>query len=279
MPRPPVGLVGVGLMGTALAERFRRARLRVLGFDLKPSRRRGLEWAPDAATVFATCRRVVLSLPDGKAVDALLGKTPPRRGTIVVDTSTGDPRRAAAIGRRLARRGVPYLDATVSGSSRVVKRGEAIVMAGGRATAFLKCRDLFNAFSRKTFLVGPCGAGSRMKLVHNLVLGLNRAALAEGLGYARRQGLDPGKALEVLLESAAYSRAMEAKGWKMIRRRFAVEARLSQHLKDVKLILDEGRRTHAVLPLSKAHRGLLEMAVRRGHGASDNSAIILAFER
>ena len=283
MRRPPLGLIGVGLMGTALAERFRSARMGVLGCDVNPSRRRTLErlggrWASDPEVVFDACRRVVLSLPEGETVNRVLSEFPPRRGTIVIDTSTGDPRRSAILGRRLARRGVKYLDATVSGSSRVVKAGNATVMAGGPPAAFRRCADIFGAFAKRAFLVGPCGAGSRMKLVHNLVLGLNRAALAEGLGFARRLGLGPDTVLKVLLEGAAYSKAMEAKGQKMVRRKFSPEARLSQHLKDVKLILIEGRRSRAELPLSRVHRQLLERVARKGHGDADNSAVILAFE-
>jgi 3-hydroxyisobutyrate dehydrogenase-like beta-hydroxyacid dehydrogenase len=112
----------------------------------------------------------------------------------------------------------------------------------------------------------------------NLVLGLNRAALAEGLTFARSLGLDPGLTLAVLREGAAYSRAMDAKGPKMIAGDFTPQARLSQHLKDVRLILAEARRAGAATPLSDVHRALLEAAEAAGYGEADNSAVIRAYE-
>jgi 3-hydroxyisobutyrate dehydrogenase-like beta-hydroxyacid dehydrogenase len=117
-----------------------------------------------------------------------------------------------------------------------------------------------------------------MKLVVNHVMGLNRAALAEGLAFARAMGLDPSRALEVLRAGAAYSRAMDTKGPKMIRGDFTPVARLSQHLKDVRLILRAARRADLRLPLEEWNRRLLERAMDRGGGDMDNSAVILAYE-
>ena len=112
-------------------------------------------------------------------------------------------------------------------------------MVGGDGGAFDACRDLFDALARAAFHVGPVGSGARMKLATNLVLGLNRAALAEGLAFARSIGLDPAQALEIVLRGAAASRVADAKGPRMLAGDFAPEARLSQHLKDVRLILAE----------------------------------------
>ena len=118
-----------------------------------------------------------------------------------------------------------------------------------------------------------------MKLVLNLVLGLNRAVLAEGLEFARASGIDPWLALEILKASPAYSRAMDTKGARMLNEDFEPEARLSQHLKDVRLILASGERSGAQLPLSEAHRALLEIAESAGFGSLDNSAVIKALQR
>jgi 3-hydroxyisobutyrate dehydrogenase-like beta-hydroxyacid dehydrogenase len=137
---------------------------------------------------------------------------------------------------------------------------------------------LFRLCARQWFHVGPWGSGARTKLVVNLVLGLNRAALAEGLAFARACGLDLPAVLDVLRSGAAYSRAMDTKGRKMIEGDFAPEARLAQHLKDVRLILDAGRRSGATLPLSELHERLLAGQTDRGLGDLDNSAVIRAFE-
>ena len=115
-----------------------------------------------------------------------------------------------------------------------------------------------------------------MKLVSNLVLGLNRAALAEGLLLAEALGLDPTAALDVLRGSAAYSRQMDAKGRKMIDGDFSNQARLSQHLKDVRLMLKAAADGGLTLALADTHRRLLERAEAMGLGDHDNSAVILA---
>ena len=117
-----------------------------------------------------------------------------------------------------------------------------------------------------------------MKLVMNLVLGLNRAVLAEGLEFARACGLDPYTALDILKAGPSYSRAMDTKGTRMLNEDFEPEARLSQHLKDVRLILAAGARAGAHLPLSQIHRELLEAAEEAGFGQSDNCAVIKAFQ-
>src|SRR5262249_59249985 len=111
-------------------------------------------------------------------------------GRIIVDTTRGDPEPTAAIGAALGAAGVAYVDATIAGSSAQVRSGEVIVIAGGDPAAIAACGDLFAAFASQVFPVGPCGSGSRMKLVVNLVLGLNRAVLAEGLALALHCGLD-----------------------------------------------------------------------------------------
>jgi 3-hydroxyisobutyrate dehydrogenase-like beta-hydroxyacid dehydrogenase len=281
-----IGLVGIGLMGSALAERLLAGGLRVVGYDIRPPACAALaelggEPVADAAAVAAQCERILLSLPDSGVVEQVLGDIGNRLrpGQIIVDTSTGEPNRAAALGERLARIGVAYLDATVSGSSAQVRTRNVTVMVGGSEAAFESCRDLFDLFSSRSFHVGHSGGGSMMKLVTNLVLGLNRAALAEGLSFAKALGLDPGQALDVLRESMAYSRIMDTKGEMMVNGQFEAQAKLSQHLKDVRLILAAGNGSGLRLPLSRTHRELLEAAEAAGWGQLDNSAIIRVFER
>jgi len=110
---------------------------------------------------------------------------------MLIDTTTGSPEQTARLGARLAERGVQYLDAPVSGSSEQTRRGEVTTIVGGPPEAFEACRELFDCFSRRTFYAGPCSSGAKMKLVSNLVLGLDRAALAEGLVFAEAIGLEP----------------------------------------------------------------------------------------
>ena len=255
----------------------------MFGYDIAAEARQALAAAGgqpvDSAVALAEhCDTLVLSLPDSQVVAAVIDALESclRPGLLVVDTTTGDPADAEALGRRLAERRVGFLEATIAGSSSQVAGGDAIAMIGGDEPTFHGSHSLLAAAAAKCFFVGPWGSASRMKLVVNLVLGLNRAVLAEGLTLAGAFDLDLARTLEILRASPAYSTVMDTKGRKMLTDDFAPQARLAQHAKDVRLILDNAQRTATALPLSKTHRELLERALAAGYGPLDNSAIILA---
>jgi len=279
-----VGLIGLGLLGSALADRLLQAGHTVLGFDVSPERREALAAAGGVATesvaaMAAQCNVIVLSLPDSRVVAEVIESIAPslHAGQRIVDTSTGEPLETAAMADKLAKRGVDFLDATILGSSVQVRDGQAIVMVGGSDAAFVAARELLSLFGCKLFHVGVAGSGTRMKLVVNLVLGLNRAVLAEGLTLASALELDLPSVLAVLKAGAAYSAVMDTKGDKMLARDFTPQARLSQHLKDVRLMLAAAARTDRTLPLSETHRQLLERAEAAGFGDADNSAVLQAY--
>ncbi len=280
----PIGLIGVGLMGTAIAERLLKHGFQLLGWDLNPDRCADLMrlsgyCAEDIAQVFSHCDFVLLSLPTDEVVRSLLEEHSPqlRAGQFVIDTSTGDPQAAVAIAQSLARYGVDYLDATISGSSVQVRTGSAVALVGASEKAWIACQSILTSIASPVLHVGPPGSGSQMKLVTNLVLGLNRAALAEGLVFAQSLGLSLENSLAVLQSSMAYSRIMDTKGSKMIARDFSPQAKLDQHAKDVRLMLASAARNHLELPLSETHLKLLERASMLGYGAADNCAIIEAY--
>src|SRR5262245_44816398 len=148
MTRQPCGLIGLGLLGSALAERLLHAGFPISGFDLDPRRLdhfRDLGGKPVAsARDAAACPRFLFSLPTTDVVEAVLADIDGslHAGQILLDTTTGDPERTAAIGDRLAERGIRYLDATVAGSSEQVRQGQAIILLGGNAEAVRACDDL-----------------------------------------------------------------------------------------------------------------------------------------
>jgi 3-hydroxyisobutyrate dehydrogenase-like beta-hydroxyacid dehydrogenase len=279
----PVGVIGLGLLGTALAERLLGAGYAVRVWNRSrdkaaPLEAAGARWSDNP---LAECRRVVISLYTTDVVEQVLAQldAESHRGVLLLDTTTGDPVQTPALGARLAAAGVDYLEVPISGSSEQTRRGEATALVAGPPVAAARCRDLLACLVAQHFDVGAWGNGVRMKLVTNLVLGLNRAALAEGLAFARAIGLAPAAALQVLLNCPAYSRTMDAKGPKMVDGDFTPQAKLSQHLKDVRIILEEGQRAGQPLPLSTLHRELLECAEGAGWGELDNSVIIRAIER
>jgi 3-hydroxyisobutyrate dehydrogenase-like beta-hydroxyacid dehydrogenase len=276
----PLGLIGLGLMGSALAERLQAGSYETVGFDISPTHQAAVtDQAATAGEVLARCEITILSLPSHREVRAVLAGNAAlwRAGQIVVDTTTGDPAVGVELAGELAARGVAYLDATISGSSAQVRTGDVVWMVGGVRAAFERCAKILGCVGRETIHTGAAGSGAKMKLVTNLVLGLNRAALAEGLALAGALELEPAQTLAVLRSSAAYSRIMDTKGEKMISGDFTPVARLSQHLKDVRLMLAAGADAGLKLPLSETHRALLETAEARGLGALDNSALIRVF--
>jgi 3-hydroxyisobutyrate dehydrogenase-like beta-hydroxyacid dehydrogenase len=274
----PVGLVGTGLFGTALAERLLADGFPIIVYNrtrskAEPLLARGASWSDNP---LASCQRVIFSLFTSDQVEQVFEQmnSRPLDGRIIVDTSTSDPQQTIALGTRLGQHGVSYLEAPFSGSSEQTRNHQSTALVAGDAQTFEACSDLWDCLAAKTFYVGPWGNAAKMKLITNLVLGLNRLALAEGLVFAEAVNVDMADALQVLLNSPAYSRTMDAKGPKMVHGEFAPQARLSQHIKDVRLMLDEAARSEAELPMSALHLELLEQAEAAGLGELDNSAII-----
>lgn len=281
----PIGIVGLGLVGMALAHRLLAAGRSVLGHDISPERlallaSRGCPVAPRVQDLFLSCRTILLSLPSDTEVRTVLDEAQPalRPGQCIVNTTTGDPRESERIAAALARQDVTFVDAPVSGSSEQITLGDAVFLMGAEPDAFHRLLPLLQSVAREVIHAGPAGTGSRMKLVTNLVLGLNRAALAEGLVLGKALGLAPHDTARALATSAAYSRIMDAKIPRMLRREFPPAARLAQHLKDVHLMLDAAQDCGTTLPFTETHRDLLKRAVDLGLGDLDNSAILLAIE-
>lgn len=286
MSDSPIGLIGVGLLGSALAERMLGAGLPVLGYDresrqLAQLRALGGQVAENAAAMATGSRTIVLCLPDSDVVAAVIASVEGQlnAGTLVIDATTGDPEATVKLAARLAEREVGYVDATIAGSSEQARRGEAAVLCGGSSSDIARAEAVLRTWSENRFHVGPAGGGARMKLVVNLVLGLNRAVLAEGLSLARACGIDLAAALAVLKATPAYSSVMDAKGARMAAGNYELPvARLAQHAKDVRLIRELARRQGATTPLSDVHEELLRRAIELGYGAADNSAVIEAFK-
>ena len=286
MTREALGLFGLGLMGEAMAERALAGGFRVIGHDPEPERREALArlgavTTPNPPEVLSRADTIVYSVPTTARVRESLASLDShlRPGMRLVDTTTGDPDDMAALGRELGARDVGYLDATIAGSSAEVRQGRVLALVGGEASLLEACRPFLECFASRIFHLGECGRGARMKLVFNLVLGLHRAVLAEGLSLARNLGIDEGTALGILKAGGTRSRVMETKGERMTARDFdPPQARLAQHRKDVEILLALGERHGIDLPLCRVHRELLDRAIAKGGGALDNSAIIGAYE-
>ena len=277
-----VGIIGVGLLGGALGQRLAGLGWEVLGHDPAVPAVDGLKMCVSATELAGQCETILLSLPTSdvaaKVIEALRQAVSEQH--CFIDTTTGDPGEMEALGQALAGCGAAYLEANVAGSSELVKRGEASLFLGGTTETIDRCQVLLEGLASKRFYVGPVGAASRFKLVHNLILGLNRAALAEGLVLAEALGFDAADLVEILRETPATSAALEAKGEKMAKAQYEPpQARMAQHLKDVRLIRQLADRAGANTPLSSVHQSLLECAEALGFGGVDNAAVIEALRR
>tara|TARA_B100000809_G_scaffold224989_1_gene235565 strand:+ start:795 stop:1688 length:894 start_codon:yes stop_codon:yes gene_type:complete len=275
----PVGVVGLGLLGSAIVRRLLEGGLEVIGLDTNPGRsgELSIDSAASPGELASRVSRIVLCLPGSSEVEAVCDSILDAAGPgveLVVDCTTGDPLRSEAVAARLAAAGITFVEAAVSGSSRLFERGEAALLVGASGQALGQASGLLDVLSPVVFHLGEVGSGSRMKLVSNQVVGLNRLVLAEAVSLAEKAGVSPAHLLEVLRSGPGHSRALELKGSRMVEGDYDPEARLAQHLKDVELILELGRGVDAPLPLSRLHRELLERGVAEGLGDLDNSSIV-----
>lgn len=283
-----IGIVGLGLVGSALAQRLMAAGFRVTGFDLRAEARAALaasggQAVATLAEVADAASCVVLAVFN---TDDVLSVVEDPGGLLTVpglrqliDCSTGTPEALEALAARLQARGVDFIEAPLSGSSQQIADGVATLLLGGEAQAIEQCAPVLNAIAERRIHVGGAGMGARAKLATNLVLGLNRAVLAEGMVFAEHMGIAPEKFLALVLASPATSGAAQAKGRMMVDEDFTPQSRIRQHLKDVNLMIENAAAQGQKLPLSETHAALMRAAIAAGDGELDNAAIIRELRR
>jgi 3-hydroxyisobutyrate dehydrogenase-like beta-hydroxyacid dehydrogenase len=282
--RTPVGVIGVGLMGEVYARRLVAAGFTVLGFDVDPAKNAHLAnlgaQAGTLADIAQKCEPIVVAVFNTEQVEDVVERAliPAAAGKIVLVTSTCDPDRIAALGARVGER-LRFLETPVSGTSEQVRQGDGVGLIGGDQKIAADAAPVLDTLFAKSFHIGKVGDGGRAKLAVNLILGLNRLALAEGLVFAARLGLDPAAFLDVARGSAAASQVMDTKGPKMIGGDFAPEGRVRQTLKDTQLMLDQARKAGQKLPLLEIHADVLQACVRHGDSEQDNSIVIEEIRR
>lgn len=289
-----VGVIGAGLMGTAVVQRLVAAGFEVLAYDLDAQKREAIGRAGakpqvTASIVIAGCEVNVLCVfntgqvedviegPGGGLAAISQGGTGAR---IFVVTSTCDPDRLAALAKRVAPAGAHVVEFPISGTSRQVAQGDGVGLAGGDRETIDRAAPVLDTICPRRYYLGEAGNGSRAKLAVNLVLGLNRAALAEGLVFAERIGLDRRAFLDVARGSAAYSQVMDVKGDLMALRDYdKPQSRVDQSLKDFTLMLAQARATGQDLPFATVYARMLEDCIAHGEGEWDNAAIAEAIAR
>lgn len=277
-----IGVFGLGLIGQALTKRLLPNGYHVLGYDPSPAavaafeKSGGVGGTPDdvwGADI------VLAAVFDTDQLLSVIEMAPMKSYVTLVATSTCDPERMPELERVAAQRGVTLIEAPLSGTSRDLANGNAVFLVGGELATVNMLDWLFALLGRAHYHVGGIGDGNRTKLAINLVLGLNRAALAEGLVFANALGLDPDNFLKLAQNSAAYSAVMETKGPLMTARAFSPLGRIVQSAKDFNIIRKSANKTGQILPFANTYQSMVDDCIAEGEGDMDNSAILLAIER
>jgi 3-hydroxyisobutyrate dehydrogenase-like beta-hydroxyacid dehydrogenase len=292
MRAAPVGVLGIGLIGTALARRLVGAGLEVVGFDVDAARRDGLAAIGgrallSVADVARAADRILISVFDtGQVEDVVEGKgglaeIAAETGTekLALVVSTCDPDRIARLSGRLAAGPLHLLEAPISGTSAQVAAGDGVALVAGDRQDADAAADILAAICKTFHFMGATGNGGRTKLAVNLILGINRTGLAEGLVFADALGLPLPAFLAAAKDSAAYSQIMDVKGDRMIAGDFSAQGRVAQSTKDDRLMIEAATAVGQDLPLGRTYLDILEKAIAAGDGDLDNSAVMREIQR
>ncbi len=282
-----VGLVGVGLLGHAVASRLLAGGHAVVGYDVVPERIEALRAlggraAGSVAEVARASNAVATLLPSLATVEeaflgpaGILATAPP--GQTLMQMSTISPALTERLARETTARGLDFLDAPVSGTSAMVAAGQGLFLVGGERAVFDRWQPVLAAALRPVY-VGRAGQAMVVKLAANLLVAVNTLAAAEALHMTARAGLAPDVVFEVLTGGAASSRMLEVRGPLIIRRDFRPQMKLDLFMKDLHLIQEAGAAVGAPVPLTDLTERLCAAAVAAGHGAEDLSAVVTVLE-
>jgi L-threonate 2-dehydrogenase len=279
-----VGIVGLGLLGGAIASRFRAAGHAVVGYDVVPERLAALAAlggtaANSPAAVAREAGAICTVLPSLAAVEeVILGPagliTVARPDQPVIQMSTISPALTEKCAAALAARGLAFIDCPVSGTSGMVARGDGILFVGGDHALYERWRPVLEAIVPRTVHIGRPGQAMALKLIANLLVGVHSAAAAEALTMARRADLDLNLVLDVLGKSAASSRLLEVRGPMMVRDEFPAQMKLDLFMKDLHLIQEAARVLGAPVPLTDVAERLYAAAMEAGHAAEDLAVVV-----
>lgn len=271
-----IGVIGLGVMGMAMADRLIAAGHEVRGFDIDPSRSgrliamggRTVEHLEEAVT---DADLVVLSLPDEAALRSVASQIAALGdpGVLCVDTGTFSLKAKWVAHRILAGAGIEMIDAPVSGTGLQAADGTLVVMASGSADGFHTARPLFEAIGRATYFLGEFGNGTKMKFIANLLVAIHNLATAEAHALAVAAGLDPATVQEVISVGVGSSRIFEIRGPKMLDGDYEPTVRLDLILKDSLIIREFAADLGSPTPLLDAAVHWYNRASQAGLGDHD----------
>jgi L-threonate 2-dehydrogenase len=290
-----VGLVGLGAMGSGMAQSLRRAGYTVHVFDLRPGVAQAFAQNGGVACdtleqLAAQCPVVVSVVVNSAQTESVLFGDPDGAnllrgcaaamapGSVFVMCSTVDPLWSVALESRLAGLGILYLDAPISGGAAKAASGEMTIMSAGTPAAYALCEPMLNAMAGKVYKLGDqAGAGSKVKIINQLLAGVHIAAAAEAMALGLREGVDPAALYEVITHSAGNSWMFENRMAHVLAADYTALSAVDIFVKDLGLVLDLARASKFPLPLSSTAHQMFMQASTAGFAKEDDSAVIKIF--
>jgi 3-hydroxyisobutyrate dehydrogenase-like beta-hydroxyacid dehydrogenase len=276
-----VGVVGLGIMGGAIARNLRERGWRVVGVDIDADRRTvlaadGVEIAPDVGSLAHEVPVILTSLPSPKALQSvaaeLAAAAVPKRIVVELSTFAVDDKLAFATAMEVA--GHVPLDCPLSGTGAQAAVRDLVVYASGDRAAVESCASLFADFAKKTAFLGAFGNGSRMKFVANLLVAIHNVASAEAMVLAIKSGLDPKNVVEVIAPGAGGSRIFDLRAPMMARDDYQpATMRVATWDKDMHVIDEFARSLGVQTPCFDASKPVYDEALRMGFGDLDTAAV------
>jgi len=282
-----IGFVGLGIMGTPMAEHLIKGGHEVFLFSI-PSIPESLVQAGGKACasgkeVAQNADIIITMVPDTPHVAAALfdpngiadGLS---AGKIVVDMSSISPVETKKFAERINALGCDYIDAPVSGGEVGAKNATLSIMCGGDEAVFAKVKPLFELMGKNITLVGGNGDGQTCKVANQIIVALNIEAVGEALLFASKMGADPAKVRAALMGGFASSKILEVHGERMINRTFNPGFRIELHQKDLNLALSSARAIGVSLPNTATAQELFNSCAAHGGAAWDHSGMVRALE-
>jgi L-threonate 2-dehydrogenase len=276
----PIGMVGLGVMGSAMARNLIGAGHQVLGFDIDPGKVSTLadiggEPARGAEEIAGESSIVIFSLPTTSALASVAEEMArqERPGLVCLETGTFPLQDKFAAHEVLAGSGIDLLDTPLSGTGLQAADATLVVFASGSRHGFERARPVFDAIGRSTHYLGEFGNGSKMKYVANLLVAIHGLAAAEAHALGIAAGLDPARVQEVMADGVGSSKIFEIRGPMMVADDYPAAARLDILLKDSTLIRDYARSVGAPTPLLDAAVPMYEASSEAGLGDLDAAAL------
>ena len=284
-----ITVIGLGAMGTPIATFLLKGGYHVTGFDIARKRMSnlvplGLKATKSPKEAAKGADLILLSLPNWDVIrEVVEGKggilEGAKRGQIIIDTSTVPPWETKAMAERLAKRGIDWMDAPISGSSAQAKVGNMVFMVAGKKSVFKKVKPVLDKIGKKTVYVGKNGDAAMLKLVVNQTLFLNQASAIEGFVLGLKAGLDPDVMLDVLISGAAGSDLIAARGRDMLMGNFKAKGPVWLSIKDLGLALESAKRLGVALPMAGLYQQLLLNAHYIGWDRSDATVVMKIYEQ